>query len=315
MPMPGPTRALSSAQCIGAAAVLSFLLSACTARSHQAEASQLHAPSGMGRGRSSQHESVELIGSRREFATGACVEFAPIGTNRHRVVFIDPGHGGADPGATAPAANGALVAEKSLTLRIALDLRRKLRQHGYEVVLSRIHDGPVGRLHPGSLSKGLYTVNGIRTDLEARIDCANASHAQLLLSIHFDAFGDPTVGGTQTDYDPDRPSSRHSLRFATLVQQAVATSLAARGWSVPDRGVIPDTQLDAPTLSAQGAAYGHLHELGPAAPGWIDRPSRMPGALVEPLFISDPAEASLATSGAGQNALSGALVRAIEEYF
>ena len=48
--------------------------------------------------------------------------------------------------------------------------------------------------------------------------------------------------------------------------------------------------------------------------GWFDRPSRMPGAIVEPLFMSEPAEASIATSRAGQDALSSALARAIQEY-
>lgn len=99
------------------------------------------------------------------------------------------------------------------------------------------------------------------------------------------------------------------------MQHAVVLTLAARGWSVPDRGVIPDTQLAAPTLSSRGAAYGHLLELGPRARGWLLRPSRMPGALAEPLFISNPDEASMATSRVGQQALAGALARAINTYF
>ena len=44
-------------------------------------------------------------------------------------------------------------------------------------------------------------------------------------------------------------------------------------------------------LTSQGAAYGHLMILGPALHGWFDNPSQMPGALCEPLFLTDPGEA------------------------
>jgi N-acetylmuramoyl-L-alanine amidase len=41
----------------------------------------------------------------------------------------------------------------------------------------------------------------------------------------------------------------------------------------------------------------------------------MPGALIEPLFITDPFEGSIAASADGQRVIAGALARAIEQYF
>jgi len=62
-------------------------------------------------------------------------------------------------------------------------------------------------------------------------------------------------------------------------------------------------------------AYGHLVLLGPAKPGYLPTPSHMPGALVEPLFITDPFEGSIASSAHGQRVIAGGLARAIGQYF
>jgi N-acetylmuramoyl-L-alanine amidase len=41
----------------------------------------------------------------------------------------------------------------------------------------------------------------------------------------------------------------------------------------------------------------------------------MPGALVEPLFITDPFEGSIGASSRGQQVIADGLARAIERYF
>jgi N-acetylmuramoyl-L-alanine amidase len=48
-------------------------------------------------------------------------------------------------------------------------------------------------------------------------------------------------------------------------------------------------------------------EIGPGKPGWNEHPSQMPGALVEPLFLTDPAEAEVAGSAAGQKLIARGL--------
>jgi hypothetical protein len=69
------------------------------------------------------------------------------------------------------------------------------------------------------------------------------------------------------------------------------------------------------TLSAAGASYGHLLLLGPADPGYFTTPSQMPGALIEPLFITDPFEASAADSARGQRLIADGIARAAVQYF
>jgi N-acetylmuramoyl-L-alanine amidase len=41
----------------------------------------------------------------------------------------------------------------------------------------------------------------------------------------------------------------------------------------------------------------------------------MPGTVVEPLFITDPFEGSIAASNDGQQVIAGALAQAIDQYF
>jgi hypothetical protein len=79
--------------------------------------------------------------------------------------------------------------------------------------------------------------------------------------------------------------------------------------------VIDDITVGTPALSAQGAAYGHLVVLGPAASGYVAHPSTMPGIVIEPLFLSRPTEADVASSSKGQQAIARGLTRAITAFF
>jgi N-acetylmuramoyl-L-alanine amidase len=255
---------------------------------------------------------VRAIGNRSAFVSGACLEYVPTGLDAHRTVFLDPGHGGPDPGASGTAPDGTHLQEKSLTLTVVLDMLPRLRHDGYHVALSRRSDSPVAPIGPGALSGTLYTPQGEHTDIEARIDCANAARANVLLSVHFDAYGQSSVGGAETTYDPDRPFAAQNRRFATLLQGAIITGFAAQGWAIPDRGVVTDVSVGTPTLTQRAAQYGHLLELGPAQEGWLQHPSTMPGALVEPLFLTDPGEAAVIETQKGQRVLAAALCRAIE---
>jgi hypothetical protein len=79
--------------------------------------------------------------------------------------------------------------------------------------------------------------------------------------------------------------------------------------------VTADLGLGGPAFDYADAAYGHLLLLGPAEPGWFTTPSTMPGALTEPLFITDPFEASVASSEVGRTAIAGGIALAVEQYF
>jgi N-acetylmuramoyl-L-alanine amidase len=229
-------------------------------------------------------------------------------------VFVDPGHGGLDPGAEGATSAGTRVYEKTLTLAVAQDLTETFRRDGYGVVLSRTGDSSVAQLPPGDINGGALTPAGEHLDTIARVACANSAGAAALVSIHFNAFDDASVGGAETYYDDARPFTTQNQHLGTLVQQGLVLNLHAAGWPVPDRGVLADSDTGAPALTAEGAAYGHLLELGPAQNGWIAQPSQMPGVLVEPVFITRPTEADLAATPAGQQAMARGLAQALEAF-
>lgn len=240
---------------------------------------------------------------------GACATLGAIGSSRGRTIFVDAGHGGPDPGVTARSASGQMLKEATETLAVARDLSGVLRADGYRVVLSRTADSSVLRFSPDQLDHGGMTQPQVLADLEARIRCADASHADALLSIHFNGYSDPTVGGTQTFYDGVRAFAAESKRLAGDLQSALVSRLGR-----PDRGAVTDDQLQAPTMSDRAGSYGHLVLLGPAQPGWLAQPTAMPGALVEPLFLTRPDEAAIASSPAGQRRIAAALAGGLEAY-
>ena len=232
---------------------------------------------------------------------GACMSLPPARSGSGQTVFIDPGHGGLDPGVVGGTVAHQLL-EKDATLAVASQLSDLLRGAGYRVVMARTLDSTVVKLSPSDSILGSLTATAEHRDLVTRAACANAAGATVLLSVHFDAFADPTVGGTETFYDSARTFAPANRRLATDLQSALVAALAT-----PDRGVWTDDQLAAPTLTSSGSTYGHLIELGPMSAGWVDEPSQMAGALVEPLFLTNPAEARMATDPAGQQVIAAAL--------
>ena len=165
------------------------------------------------------------------------------------------------------------------------------------------------------MSDGVFTVQGEHRDVAARDVCANMAKAAVLLGIYFDAGPTAEDAGSVTGYDADRPFWRASLRLATLVQNDVVAAMDAQGWGIPSEGVLEDSSLGGPALSSSAASYGHLLLLGPASPGYFSTPSEMPGALIEPLFITDPFEGSIAAGTDGQHVIAQGLAQAVEQYF
>lgn len=246
------------------------------------------------------------------FSPGACVALAPTRGHRHQTVFLDAGHGGPDPGAVGRTRGGAAVDEAAVNLPVELDAAALLRAQGYRVVVSRTRNTTVTRLSSADVTSGALKTAAVLADVAARDVCANLARASVLIGIYMDS-GNPGNAGCVTGYDAARSFSAQNLRLATLVQNDVLGAMNARGYAIPDEGVLADTGLGSASDSA-AVSYRHLVLLGPARAGYFSSPSHMPGALIEPLFLTDSFEASIAASPSGQHLIARGLAQAVTQY-
>lgn len=104
-----------------------------------------------------------------------------------RKIVLDPGHGGSDSGAIGPTG----VMEKSVTLRVANELKRLLVKEGATVYMTRNADIEV--------SKKRAKATDIE-ELQARCDIANEKKADIFVSIHMDSFTNEAAKGTTGYY-------------------------------------------------------------------------------------------------------------------
>lgn len=94
----------------------------------------------------------------------------------NRVIVLDPGHGGRDPGAVV----GQTLYEKTYTLDIAKRLKTLLEKEGAYVMLTRQSDKT--------------------RSLNARTTLANRYDADIFLSLHLNTFSKSSVHGSKTFY-------------------------------------------------------------------------------------------------------------------
>ncbi len=122
-----------------------------------------------------------------------------------KTICIDPGHGGADPGAV----NGKYH-EADAALAIALIIGDTLKNWGYQVVYTRTENTTL--------------------KLSDRTNTANNAGADLFVSIHLNSFSDATANGIETLVHGNAAPLAKEL--AKTVQEALC---GATGWK--DRGV------------------------------------------------------------------------------
>jgi N-acetylmuramoyl-L-alanine amidase len=247
------------------------------------------------------------------FAKTACMAYEPTRGNRHLTVFLDAGHGGLDPGGLGRTSSGRTITDAGEALPVELDAMQLLRARGFRVVVSRTTDSSVARLDAADLDGTLLTAQGVHDDVAARARCADEGHASALVGIYFDTGGAGNAGSV-TGYDAVRSFAARNLRLARLVQADVLETMNRHGWQIPSGGVQSDDQLGSTVNTSTGDSYGHLLLLGPAKPGWFTTPSQMPGALIEPLFLTDPFEGSIAASSTGQRAIASGIAQAVEQF-
>ena len=136
-----------------------------------------------------------------------------------RTIVIDPGHGGNDAGAIGPTG----VMEKSVTLNVALELRKLLEAEGATVIMTRETDTTVS--YKGAKASDIE-------ELGARCEVANSIGADIFISIHADSFTRPEARGT-TGYYYSGGSGR-GQKLADCIRRNLVEQLGT-----PSRGTQP----------------------------------------------------------------------------
>jgi N-acetylmuramoyl-L-alanine amidase len=220
------------------------------------------------------------------------------------IVCLDPGHGGEDLGNVRLENGQIALQEKDFVLEHALALAERLREKGFEVVLTRETDTEVNPANEDVNGDGEVADEGgpARTtqldDLQARVNICNLASADLLVSIHYNGAENVFLSGYEVWFNDDRPFSGRSEAFATLIHEALATAYADAGYDAVDRGI----GIEAHVVT------------GPERPGELI-PSEMPGVVVEGLFLSNDEDAAFIQSDIADETILGAYEEALTRYF
>ena len=127
---------------------------------------------------------------------------------KNKVIYLDPGHGGLDPGAMYKS-----VKEKDINLEISNTLKKLLEENGATVYLTR--DGDYDLSVPN-------TINRKRSDLSRRSNIINKSECDMFLSIHLNAESTGTWSGAQVFYDD---INEENEKIAKIMQQLFKDNL------------------------------------------------------------------------------------------
>lgn len=134
--------------------------------------------------------------SKTKFRTGGGI--------KGKIITLDPGHGGSDPGAIG--ASG--LKEKQITLEISMRVKELLEKEGAKVYMTRTTDVDV------------YGPNASdRAELQARVNVAEKHNSDLFLSLHINSSVNKNVGGFSSYY---YPKTDNDLKIAKAIQDKFA---------------------------------------------------------------------------------------------
>ena len=165
-----------------------------------------------------------------------------------RVIMIDAGHGGWDPGKVG----NQNILEKDINLQIAQKLQMYLEQAGSIVILSRLDDTALS--------------DKKRNDMYSRADIANTSNADIFVSIHQNSYPDASVRGAQVFYYENSEKSRilaesiqnELLRFVDPYNKRTVESNT--NYYVLKRTTIPAVIVECGFLSNDGEKWQLMDE-------------------------------------------------------
>jgi N-acetylmuramoyl-L-alanine amidase len=216
-----------------------------------------------------------------------------------KLIALDPGHGGQDPGALGISG----TPEKGIVIAVARELQKQLlAANSYRVILTRSIDTYV--------------------PLRERVARAQAARADLFLSIHADSHADPEVRGASVYTLSEEASDREAEALAarenrgdTGVQQSstVARTLVA----MAQRGTVNASCRLADSIVATFGKSGirllpHTHRQAGFA---VLTSPDIPAALVELGYLSNPRDEKLLTVRQHQIALARALRASVDAHF
>ena len=187
-------------------------------------------------------------------------------------IIIDPGHYGYDSGAVGPAG----TYERDVTMAVSQRIAAILQKAGQEVKLTRI---------PGN--KGY--INNLSEDLSTRVLTANLWPADLFVSIHCNAFKDPSAHGIEVYTTPGQGPSDQ-------LAETVLEELAA---------AFPELSLRVDTSDGDKDKEANFY---------VIRKTDMRAILIEIAFISNPGEEQLLASADGQESFAQAISNGILRY-
>jgi N-acetylmuramoyl-L-alanine amidase len=209
-----------------------------------------------------------------------CAPPLTFGTNR--IIVIDPGHGGANPGTTS-VLDGRL--EKEFTLDWAKRLAPLLETNGWKVFLTRTSD--------------VYVTNA------DRVVFAEARHADLFISLHFNS-------------TPNRDKKTGGLETYCITPTGMPSTLT-RGFSDPWAEQLPNNAFDAQNLQLAVRVHNAvLRATGIEDRGvrhsrfeTVLRGQNRPAILIEGGYLSNPAEAKKIESPEYRQKLAEAVAKAL----
>ena len=229
-------------------------------------------------------------------------------TSRLIVIALDPGHGGEDPGAIGP--NGTM--EKGVVLSIAHLLRERINA-------TSVNGNP--------LRAYMTRDADFFVPLGVRVSKAQQVQADLMISIHADAFMTPSARGASVFALSEHGASSVAARWMAEKENR-SDAVGGLNFKVQDQSVrmalldmstsaqIKDSLKLGNALLSEIGSVGKLHkgQVEQAAFAVLKAPA-IPSVLVETAFISNPDEEQRLRTLAYQNQLADAVMRGIERYF
>jgi N-acetylmuramoyl-L-alanine amidase len=228
---------------------------------------------------------------------------APLALTRMVTIALDPGHGGEDPGAVGRGGNF----EKNVVLAIAQRLKSRLEQQpNTRVMLTRDAD---------------YFV-----PLHVRVQKARKVQADLFVSIHADAFVEPTARGSSVFALSEKGASSTAARWLANKENAadligginISTKnqqLASVLLDLSTTAQINDSLKLAKHVLGEIGSINRLHKPQVEQAGFaVLKAPDIPSILVETAFISNPEEEAKLTDERYQDQMADALARGIRKY-